>query len=224
MEPLKTNKLLLIWLGMCEADQLSSKTIKIAQFGVCATILTLNLFSMISNIVFLAEFVSTDLNRSIFAFMNLSGYLGMFYTLISAFNLRHEINEIFVKLAGICCKGECHNDTHPVYLVFHLLATRHESRAQSLIKYTLTCLFCVQYNMNFRFHWVLWFTDEDAVSMQILQKSDDRSEWLRLIYIWYLISAFFSTVVLSVISVVVCWLIKDHLDVAYLYHPLMTLV
>lgn len=67
------------------------------------------------------------------------------------------------------------------------------------------------------------FPDNDSVSTQFLTKANEHSEWLRLIYIWYLISGVFSTITISMISVIVCWLINGNLNVSHFYHP-MTLM
>lgn len=56
--------------------------------------------------------------------------------------------------------------------------------------------------------------------MEVLTKANERCEWLRFIYIWYLIGATLSTVSISIVSVIVRWVNDEALDVAYFYHPL----
>lgn len=106
MEPLKTNKLLLTWIGMCAADKFTNKTNKIAYTGVASMVFALTLFSVLSNTTFLLKFLSIDLKRALFAFMTVSGFLAMLYTQINAFNLRFKINELFEKLTKICCESK----------------------------------------------------------------------------------------------------------------------
>lgn len=108
MEPLKTNKLLLMWLSMCAPDKFTSKHIRIAYVGVASTIFALNLFSLISN-TFFVIFDITDLRGGLFTFMTINGYLLMIYILINAFVLRHKINELFEKLSEICCESACNS-------------------------------------------------------------------------------------------------------------------
>lgn len=95
-----------MWLGMCVPDKFTSRKIRIAYVGVASVVFALNLFCVLSNAAFFVEFISVDLKSALFAFMTISGFLAMLYTLINAFNLRYKINEIFEKLSEIYCERE----------------------------------------------------------------------------------------------------------------------
>lgn len=105
MQPLKTNKMLLIWLGMCKADKFTSKKFKIAHFGVTSVIFTLNLIGLISNTIYIL-FVAADLEGGLFTFMTINAYVSILYTLVNAFMSRCKINGIFDKLSSIWSESE----------------------------------------------------------------------------------------------------------------------
>lgn len=102
MEPLTTTKLLLTWICMCSANESTSVKNKIAYIGTASIIFALNLFCLVSNTIFFIEFVATDLNGALFAFMTIYGNFAMLYTLTNAFRLRYKINGIFESLFVIC--------------------------------------------------------------------------------------------------------------------------
>lgn len=106
MEPLKTNKLLLTWLSMCEADKLTNRNLRTAHVGAASMIFALNLFCLLSTSTFFIVFISVDLKGAFLAFMSMIGLLSNLYTLMNAFSLRYKIREIFEKLSEICCQSE----------------------------------------------------------------------------------------------------------------------
>lgn len=106
MEPLKTNKLLLTWLGMCAAKKSTDKKTKMAYIGVASTIFAFIILCLISNIAFIVKFLSTNLKGALFSIMTISGYAAMLYTQINAFNMRHKINGIFERLSKILNESE----------------------------------------------------------------------------------------------------------------------
>lgn len=189
MEPMKTTKSLLTWLCMCSADKSTSVKQRILYILVASTIFALNLFCLVSNMVFFIKFVSTDSKGALFAFMSIFGNIAMLYTLMNAFHLRYKTNRIFGTLSVICC----------------------ESKWLWKLKYFF------EYTIQFNLSWIP--TDNDIISAQILSTANDRSEWLWIVYIWYSISAFVSTAIMSVISVIFCWFIHKNLDAEHFYHP-----
>lgn len=102
---MQTNKLLLTWLSMCAADKFTSRTTRIVSGVVASTIFALDLFSLLSNIIF-TIFAITDFKGGLFTFMTINGYALMLYTLMSAFSLRYKFDELFQKLTEICCESE----------------------------------------------------------------------------------------------------------------------
>lgn len=102
MKPLKTFHCLLTWLCMCAADKSASVRMRILYIGVVSMIFALNLFCLVSNLIFFIKFFSTDLKGALFAFMSIYGNFAILWTLINAFRARHKINEIFESLSVIC--------------------------------------------------------------------------------------------------------------------------
>lgn len=105
MEPLRTNKSLLTWLGMCPPVESTTKEARSAYFRVATIFFIMDVFSMLVTTAFVVVFVSTQLTDALFAFMCDTAYFSIFYTLLNAFNLRSKMNHIFVRLTEIC--SEC---------------------------------------------------------------------------------------------------------------------
>lgn len=63
------------------------------------------------------------------------------------------------------------------------------------------------------------FLDDDTISTRFLILANDNSEWLWIIFIWYLIGALASTAFISILSIAFCWLIHGNLNVQHFYHP-----
>lgn len=106
MEPLTTTKFLLTWLCMCSASESTRKREKIAYIGAALIIFVLNLFCLVSNMIYFVQFVTTDLKGALFAFMTIYGNFAMLYTLTNAFQLQHKINALFETLFVICCESK----------------------------------------------------------------------------------------------------------------------
>lgn len=106
MEPLKTNRLLFTWTGMCAPNESTSKNARNIYAGIATIILVLNVFSFVTTTAFLVVFGLSDLKKTLFAMMCDIAYAALLYALINAFILCKKMNQIFEKLTDICCEGE----------------------------------------------------------------------------------------------------------------------
>lgn len=101
MEPLKTNRKVMIWLCMCPAEASSSKWNKIAYKAHVALQLIFYFCGVIATLAFALKFVQTDLEKSILAIFSTAGFISSSYVIISGITLRHKIEGIFKHLSTI---------------------------------------------------------------------------------------------------------------------------
>lgn len=101
MIPLKTNQHVLKWLCVCETDNTVSKWKKLAHISFTVLIFMSNIILIPTSIAYLLNFISVDLEQSLYALFQLSGMCGITYMMIVAFILRHEINDLFGTLTDI---------------------------------------------------------------------------------------------------------------------------
>lgn len=124
MKPIKTNQQVLTWLCVCQADETISKRKRMAHIFFASFIFSANFILIPISVAYFLRFVSVDLEQALYALFQLSGMLGMTYMMIAAFILRHEINDLFGKLADIYnnCKrfGFGHFQRHRKIELFNL--------------------------------------------------------------------------------------------------------
>lgn len=101
MEPLSTTKRMLIWLCMYPAHESSSRWRKTVYCAFGLTIFGINLFTLLVHLAFFIKFVSSDVFGSVFAFMAMDAVTAMCYTMVIAFIMRHQIQNIFEQLTKI---------------------------------------------------------------------------------------------------------------------------
>lgn len=106
MEPLVSVKELFTWLCIRPVDGTISEWKKTARVPIAIANLAVMVSHFTASLVFFIRFVTTDLPGSLFAFMCCCGDFSIVYILITAFILRHRVNEIFEKLSAIysACK------------------------------------------------------------------------------------------------------------------------
>lgn len=107
MQPLATSRLMLEWISSCSVDK--STTTARQKFGQTAHtlfIVMINVTSSIASVVYCFKFGSIDFNNATFAFMITIGQFGLIYFLFAAFQMRHQIADIFNNLSQIYKKCE----------------------------------------------------------------------------------------------------------------------
>lgn len=179
-----------MWLCMVPAKESSSSVKKFAYKIIFLLILVINFGCTISGYMYFFVYISTDFKGCLFAFMASSATLVVIYTMISAYYMRFEIKQLFVKLSIICSGSK--------YSVW-----RKNWKMKSIFK------IAVWLRLGY-----------DTVSIELLTEANNNSEWLCKICILYLISAVVSTAMLSIIVGIYCFIINESLDVNHLYHPL----
>lgn len=108
MEPLATNRQVLIWLYMCPADESASRWQKIAH-TISAMFALLGLICVfIACTAFIWKYVSIDVGRCIFAIMFLAAESTATYmALVGMVSMRQKIGRIFDDLSTIYKDSKC---------------------------------------------------------------------------------------------------------------------
>lgn len=102
MEPLETNRQCLIWLRILPSDESTNRWQKLAHTAFAVLVFTALMCGATSCLVFCLKFLSTDLARSIFAFVfSVGGYSIIYVALVGMILLRHKIGAIFDNLEVI---------------------------------------------------------------------------------------------------------------------------
>lgn len=102
MEPIHSIKRILIWLCMCTADKSSSIWLKRAHFVFALITFILTFSGFAAHVAYMYEYLSVDLDGSMFAFLGLIGFTdASFIMIIIVFFLRHKISILFDTLSEI---------------------------------------------------------------------------------------------------------------------------
>lgn len=103
-------------LGSCPMDECTSRGEKIV-FIICAlTVYALHSSCAVSTTVFILKHVSSNLEDTLYALLQIAGLTYVLYTLIVAFILRHKVNHIFLTQSNIY--GECKCESKSLVWVF----------------------------------------------------------------------------------------------------------
>lgn len=94
-------------LGAYPMDADASGSKKAALSISALTVFTFVCFSAISTVIFIARFISVNLEDTLYALLQIAGLTYVIYAMIVAFILRHRINRIFGQLSEIY--DECNN-------------------------------------------------------------------------------------------------------------------
>lgn len=108
MNLLSTNQRVLTWLCIYPADDSTRIEIKLAYIIVSIVIIAIELSILIASIAFFMKNVSSDLDSSLFAVIQIVGLFGLTYMIIVAFILSRNITDMFKGLTLIC--DTCAND------------------------------------------------------------------------------------------------------------------
>lgn len=106
MKPLATAQRILSWFCIRPFDEPS--TWKEIARVIFVVFLPISVFSCeVLSVLFFAKYISTDLNGSIFALLQIAIYFGLFYTMVAVAYSRRDLLAIFDSLAKIydACKN-----------------------------------------------------------------------------------------------------------------------
>lgn len=101
MIPLRTNRRVLTWFCVYPPEENATKWQKRAYIAFAVYALTLNSVSCVSDAAFFFKFVSTDLEKSLMALLQLFGNATMVYALSITFLLRKKFVAIIESLTTI---------------------------------------------------------------------------------------------------------------------------
>lgn len=95
MIPLKTNRLILIWLCIYPTDANTSQGKRIAHILFSVSIFAVNLIGIISNGWYFIRYKSVSLEDALFALITIIGTVNAAYINVITFYLRHKIVRLF---------------------------------------------------------------------------------------------------------------------------------
>lgn len=102
MQPLPTTCLMMTWLSMCPADELTTtRQQKSGYIAYTLAVFILNVICFVASLVYCLKFFSIDFDGAAFAFMAAIGEFGLIYFMITAILMRHQIRNIFLNLSMI---------------------------------------------------------------------------------------------------------------------------
>lgn len=199
MKPLVTSQRVLIWLCMCSSERIASQSKKLmyAIFGLISVLSTI--VGLIAAVTFVYKYMFTSLELTLYVLMNVSGGAGLLYSWAVAFTARDKVNAIFERLSLI----------YDASKQWRLPCARPNtcSKTAPLI-----------WN-NFEFHFQFESLDGTPSSFQFLAEANAKSEKLWRICFKIMASWTLSTVVLSPLSVFLCWMFTGGFNTNLFYHP-----
>lgn len=99
MKPLETIQHVLMWLCIYPVERNQRK--KIACIGLSAIVLAILATQVIGSVIFVKRFLSADLERSLYALYQITGWAPIFYMFVVAIVLRHRITALFGQLSRL---------------------------------------------------------------------------------------------------------------------------
>lgn len=101
MQPLQTNRRILVWLWLCSESETRNKFKKLLSISFTFIVVASITFGLISSANYLWRFLSIDLQGSLFALYQSAGFLSILYAFVVMFISRHKIDAIFDDLTQI---------------------------------------------------------------------------------------------------------------------------
>lgn len=105
MEPLATNRRVMMWFCMCPADESTSKKERMFHVAFIFIVATITLCALISSVVSVIVYMSTDFESSLYAVFQVAAEASAANLIIVAFFMRDRIKAIFTKLSDIYAAG-----------------------------------------------------------------------------------------------------------------------
>lgn len=101
MEPLPTSQKVMTWLCMCPADKSTSIKKLIHYAGYTSVTVIMSLGGLLAGIGYIVKFAKTDFGSSLYAVVQVAGYLALLNLIIFGLINRHRIASIFTELSNI---------------------------------------------------------------------------------------------------------------------------
>lgn len=117
MEPLATNKRVLVWLFLCSLDVEIKKWKKLACALLGSIIFMSTLSDMLASVAFRLKYIAIDLEECLFALLQCFGFGSVTYAFIVIFFQRHRMREIFRNLSAIYTESKVKLDSGTIFSV-----------------------------------------------------------------------------------------------------------
>lgn len=106
MDPLVTNKKMLMWLCILPAQAQTNQNMKLLYIVTSFTLLTSCFLGLIASVAFMVKYLSTNLEDCLYALFQVSGDASALYMILIAFILRRQIAALFDQLSEIYCASK----------------------------------------------------------------------------------------------------------------------
>lgn len=235
INPLQTNQQVLRMLCVCPFAKETSPWTKVLCISFTAFIFMSNLCGIIASITFFTKFVSSDLELSLHALLQIAALTAAIYMNANALFSRNKINTIFQKLETIY--ESSNNLVNKVNILTLTIGSDQGSKGSH---YHLLRLFNYSFSLFFEhleikpfrnsrtydIDTVFWkiydsnvLSDSNAELFHFMEIANTRSERISKKYLKFVLVGFFlSTLIMSMVSLLYCWILNGAFDTKYVYH------
>lgn len=109
MKILKTLKLVLTWFWVYNTEVETGKLMKILHAFGGLSVFAIITSHAITSLLFFVEYISIDLEESLYALFQFVAFLGLVYVIVVVFSLRNRITTILTNLTEIYAESKLHN-------------------------------------------------------------------------------------------------------------------
>lgn len=114
--PLVTNKRWLTWFCVCPLEDSAGVIKKIMCIIFSSIVFAFNVLALIASVAFFLQYVSSNLEKSLYALFQIGSFTCMSYLICIAILLRHKITDLFNSLTKIyeLCK-KCYSNFYSLF-------------------------------------------------------------------------------------------------------------
>lgn len=198
MNPLSFNRKWLVWFSVYPVDNDELWKKRVTRLGVTIISILSNISVMISCVVFIRKYLSTDLVSVLYAFAIFIAFLGCSYIVFIALFQRGKIKEIFSSLAQIYDSSK-----FPFFLIH-----------KNVFK-------CRRANLK---NFFVSISDKNSESFDVLQQADNKCNSVCQFYVNYIIRVSIASIIGSSICSLVFsyfWFGGFNRDILYIPYTFM---
>lgn len=192
MKPLPKYREILMWFCIYPAHENVTNHQKMLHIAFIVFINGTFLCFIASSITYFLENISTDVEKSLFALLEVAGIAGGLHKFSVAFILRKKITAMFERLSEICDASK------------YFLKSEKKTLAKSMQLFFFKNL------------------DKNSNSNRFLTEANRTCEWMWHIYFKCILVGIFLVIAMScVLEVLICYMMYGSSDISkHLYHPL----